>query len=149
MKDTISLTRRRKRTQHLLCNLADHVPVATATPINKSVIDLLHIADMLGADNLEPSTLNAFKRMLGVRNINRSLTEEEIARLREEIQRFTVRRTKRVLNNLIQREPEHYVDKAGQQCRFPRHKPMVFTTLEGAVLRVGLWWGVSTNWRNS
>lgn len=115
-----------QRTQHLLRNMADHVLLFTATPINKSVVDLLHIADMLGADNLEPTTLNAFKRMLGVRNINRSLTEKEIARLREEIQRFTVRRTKRVLNNLIQREPERYVDKTGKQCRFPQHKAKVY-----------------------
>ena len=119
-----------QRTQHLLRNIADHVLLFTATPINKSVVDLLHIADMLGADNLEPSTLNAFKRMLGVRNINRSLTDEEIATLREEIQRFTVRRTKRVLNNLIQREPAHYVDKSGRQCRFPRHKPRVYSLQE-------------------
>jgi len=119
-----------QRTQHLLRNMADHVLLFTATPINKSVVDLLHIADMLGADNLDPSTLKAFKRMLGVRNINRSLTEEEIARLREEIQRFTVRRTKRVLNNLIQREPEQYIDKTGRQCRFPRHKPLVYPLQE-------------------
>lgn len=119
-----------QRTQHLLRNMSDHVLLFTATPINKSVVDLLHIVDMLGADNLEPSTLNAFKRMLGVRNINRSLTEEEIAKLREEIQRFTVRRTKRVLNNLIEREPEHYVDKTGRQCRFPRHKPRVYSLQE-------------------
>ena len=43
-----------QRTQHLLRNMADHVLLFTATPINKSVVDLLRIADMLGADNLEP-----------------------------------------------------------------------------------------------
>ena len=116
-----------QRTQHLLRNMADHVLLFTATPINKSVVDLLRIADMLGADNLEPSTLKAFKKMLGVRSINRSLTEQEIETLRKEIQRFTVRRTKKVLNGLIEREPEHYVDKDGRQCRFPRHKPIVYT----------------------
>jgi len=116
-----------QRTQHLLRNMADHVLLFTATPINKSVVDLLRIADMLGADNLEPSTLKAFKKMLGVRSINRSLTEQEIETLRKEIQRFTVRRTKKVLNGLIEREPEHYVDKDGRKCRFPRHKPIVYT----------------------
>jgi superfamily II DNA or RNA helicase len=121
-----------QRTQHLLRNMADHVLLFTATPINKSVVDLLRIADMLGADNLEPSTLKAFKKMLGVRNINRSLTEQEIETLRKEIQRFTVRRTKKVLNGLIEREPEHYVDKNGRQCRFPQHKPIVYTLDEPA-----------------
>ncbi len=119
-----------QRSQHLLRNMADHVLLFTATPINKSVVDLLRIADMLGADNLEPSTLKAFKKMLGVRSINRSLTEQEIETLRKEIQWFTVRRTKKVLNGLIEREPEHYVDKDGRQCRFPRHKPIVYALEE-------------------
>ena len=121
-----------QRTQHLLRNMADHVLLFTATPINKSVIDLLRIADMLGADNLEPSTLNAFKKMLGVRNIHRSLTDQEIATLRNEIQRFTVRRTKKVLNRLIEREPKCYVDRGGRPCRFPRHKPIVYKLDEPA-----------------
>jgi superfamily II DNA or RNA helicase len=115
------------RTQHLLRNMSDHVLLFTATPINRSVLDLLRIADMLGADNLDESTLKAFKKMLGVKSINRSLTEEEIAELRKEIQRFTVRRTKRMLNQLIDREPEHYRDQFGDTCRFPKHKPEIYT----------------------
>lgn len=118
------------RTQHLLRNMADHVLLFTATPINRSVIDLLRIADMLGADNLEPATLRAFKKMLGVRDINRSLTEEEIATLRAEIQKFTVRRTKRMLNALIDREPEAYRDKDGRPCRFPAHRPRTYALNE-------------------
>ncbi len=109
------------RTQSLLRNMADHVLVFTATPINRSVVDLLRIVDLLGADNLEEETLNAFKRMLGVQNINRSLTEEELKVLRVEIQKFTVRRTKRTLNDLIRQQPEAYVDRNGRPCRFPRH----------------------------
>jgi CTP:molybdopterin cytidylyltransferase MocA len=116
-----------QRTQHLLRNMADHVLLFTATPINKSVVDLLRIADMLGADNLEPSTLKAFRKMLGVKNINRSLTETEIDTLREEIQRFTVRRTKKVLNSLIEREPERYTDRTDRPCRFPRHAPRIYS----------------------
>ena len=114
------------RTQHLLRNMADHVLLFTATPINRSVVDLLRITDMLGADNLDPSTLGAFRKMLGVRSINRSLTEDEIEALRKEIQRFTVRRTKRMLNRLIDREPEHYRDRSGNPCRFPKHLPKIY-----------------------
>lgn len=115
------------RTQNLLRNMADHVLLFTATPINRSVIDLLRIVDMLGADNLEPSTLQAFKKLLGVRDINRSLTEDEITALRIEIQKFTVRRTKKMLNALIDRDPEAYRDKAGRPCRFPVHEPKIYT----------------------
>jgi len=109
------------RTQSLLRNMADHVLVFTATPINRSVVDLLRIVDLLGADNLEQETLVAFKRMLGVQNINRSLTEDELRVLRSEIQKFTVRRTKRTLNALIDLQPEAYLDRNGRPCRFPEH----------------------------
>ena len=124
------LNMKSNRTQQLLRNMADHVLLFTATPINRSVLDLLRIADMLGADNLEPSTLDAFKKMLGVRSINRSLSEEEIGVLRKEIQRFTVRRTKHMLNAQIDRDPEHYLDRDGTPCRFPRHLPKIYTLNE-------------------
>lgn len=114
------------RTQQLLRNMADHVMLFTATPINRSAQDLLRVADMLGADNLDESTLTAFERMLGVRSIPRTLSEEEIAQLRSEIAKFTVRRTKRMLNELIAREPEAYRDASGRLCRFPEHRPRIY-----------------------
>ena len=117
---------RSNRTQQLLRNMADHVVLLTATPINRGVSDLLRIADMLGADNLSPETLQAFDKMLGVTNLSRSLTEEEINTLRHEIQTFTVRRTKRVLNKLIDREPEAYRDRNGNMCRFPEHVAKIY-----------------------
>lgn len=88
--------------------------------------DLLRIADMLGADNLADSTLKALQRMLGARSLTRTLSEAEVDQLRNEIRQFTVRRTKRVLNELIDREPEAYRDHRGRLCRFPRHKPKVY-----------------------
>lgn len=115
-----------QRTQQLLRNMADHVVLLTATPLNRSVLDLLRIADMLGADNLSPSVLKAFQKMLGKPNINRTLTEEEANELKKEINRFTVRRTKSDLNKLVDREPEKYLDRDGKQCRFPKHKAMVY-----------------------
>lgn len=123
------------RTQLLLRNMADHVVALTATPINRGVNDLLRIADMLGADNLADSTLKAFQRMLGGRGLNRALSEGEVEQLRAEIGRFTVRRTKRVLNQLIDREPEAYRDHRGRPCRFPRHKPKVYRLGEPGVDR--------------
>lgn len=115
------------RTQQLLRNMADHVMLFTATPINRSAQDLLRIADMLGADNLDASTIAAFEKMLGVRSISRTLTDDEIRQLRGEIAKFTVRRTKAMLNELIAREPEAYRDAAGRMCRFPKHRPRIYT----------------------
>lgn len=119
-----------KRTQHLLRNMADHVVLFTATPINRTAVDLLRIADMLGADNLEPTTVKAFHKILGVKNINRSLSEDELDLLRGEIQKFTVRRTKRMLNELIAERPGAYTDANGRPCRFPRHVPEVYSLQE-------------------
>ncbi len=120
------------RTQRLFRNMADHVLLFTATPINRSVTDLLRIADLLGADNLQPSTVEAFEKMFGSRSLRRALTEEEISQLRSEIGRFTVRRTKRMLNGLIQRDPDSYMDRNGRPCRFPKHKPKTYALSESA-----------------
>lgn len=114
------------RTRQLLRNMADHVILFTATPINRSVLDLLRIADMLGADNLQASTLAAFKKMLGARQLDRTLTDEERDSLRTEIRRFTLRRTKRELNKLIAEEPSAYRDARGNPCRFPKHRAQIY-----------------------
>lgn len=119
------------RTQNLLRNMADHVMLFTATPINRSVIDLLRIADMLGADNLDDSTLDMFNKLLKLKHINRTLDVDEVNKLKSEIARFTVRRTKKMLNQLIDRDPELYLDKNGKQCRFPKHKSKVYKLREG------------------
>ena len=120
------------RSKHLLQNLADHLLLFTATPINKSAADLLRMADLLGGDNLAESTVDAFRKVLGGRSMKRSLSEQEISLLREEIQRFTVRRTKSMLNELIKKEPEKYRDKAGKKCCFPKHKALVYKLKESA-----------------
>lgn len=114
------------RTKEILRNMADHVLLFTATPINWGVVDLLRIVDMLGADNLEDGTLEMFKKLLGKQSIRHSFTELEARQLRAEIRRFTVRRTKRMLNALIDREPDKYTDYRGVKCRFPKHKPEIY-----------------------
>jgi len=120
------------RTQQLLRNMADHVALFTATPINRSAVDLLRIADMLGADNLDDDTVKAFDRMLGARSISRTLSEEEIAELRREVAKFTVRRTKSVLNQLIDKDPAAYTDAKGRRCRFPKHNADMYSLNESS-----------------
>ena len=124
------------RTQQLLRNMADHVALFTATPINRSAADLLRIADMLGADNLDDATIEAFGRMLGARSLSRTLSEDEIGELRREIAKFTVRRTKRVLNRLIDKDPSAYTDATGRRCRFPKHKARTYSLKESESDRI-------------
>ena len=117
------LSNKANRTQRLLRNIADHVVLFTATPINRGVQDLLNIADLLGADNLQESTVDAFKGILGFRSTQHAMTDAELDVIREEVQRFTVRRTKRDLNGLIDARPQDYRSKDGRLCRFPTHVP--------------------------
>ena len=86
-----------ERTRGILSNSADNIIMFTATPINKSVTDILKIVDLLGADNLEESALNVFDKISkeihskGVFN----LEIQDRLELKNEIQRFTSRRTKK------------------------------------------------------
>lgn len=121
-----------RRTRMVLSNMADHTLLFTATPINRSVIDLLRIADTLGADNLAPETLTMFEGLLRSRRLDRSLTPGELSALRQELERFTVRRTKRELNALVDRDPEAYRDARGRPCRYPRHRSHIYRLDESA-----------------
>ncbi|PYG03262.1 Superfamily II DNA/RNA helicases, SNF2 family [Thioalkalivibrio sp. ALE21] len=127
--------RRSRRTRRLFTNhLADDVLLFTATPINRNVDDLVRIADLLGADNLQPSTLKALER------VNRpgrwhGLGEDEAAQLRDEIRTFTIRRTKRMFNALIDRAPGAYRDHTGRPCRYPEHRSYSYSLNEPAADR--------------
>ncbi len=120
------LTVTARRTQRLLRNMADYVIMFTATPLNKSVLDLLRIADILGADNLAPETLKMFRKLMSARNVNRTLEEPEIETLRREIKRFTIRRTKPLLNHLIKSNPDQYKDKNDKPCKYPEHEATIY-----------------------
>ncbi|NJN36315.1 MAG: hypothetical protein HC794_03720 [Nitrospiraceae bacterium] len=112
--------------------MADHTILFTATPINRNAADLLRLVDVLGADNLADETLEAFEEML--RNPNRvgALTEPQLERLRAELRRFTVRRTKSMLNALVDQAPERYQDLTGKLCRYPRHDSKTYLLHESA-----------------
>ena len=119
-----------RRTQAILGNMADHAILFTATPINRSAVDLLRLADMLGADNLADSTLEAFSSLLQRSKLDRTLSIGELTALRRELQRFTVRRTKTMLNALVDAAPEAYLDASGRQCRYPEHRAKTYALHE-------------------
>ncbi|WP_181234121.1 helicase-related protein [Enhygromyxa salina] len=105
-------------------NLADHVVLFTATPINRDVSDLLGIVDLLGADNLDDETLKILLES-GWRR-KRPLDDDDRLRLRRAVGGFTVRRTKSMFNTLIEREPTAYHNAEDQPCRYPDHKPRYY-----------------------
>lgn len=118
------------RTRMLLGNMSDHTVLFTATPINKSAVDLLRLADMLGADNLDEDTLRMFGALLSRRAKYSGLAHSELLALRTAIQRFTVRRTKSRLNEMVDVEPESYKDARGRRCRYPEHLTEVYSLAE-------------------
>lgn len=115
-----------QRTRAILGNMADHAILFTATPINRGTVDLLRLADMLGADNLAESTVKALAPLFRRPKLDRTLTEAELENLRRELQRFTVRRTKKSLNAMVDAAPEKYRDSAGRQCRYPEHRAQIY-----------------------
>lgn len=126
------LNRTSERSRVLLGNMADHTILFTATPINRNAADLLRLADVLGADNLADETLEAFEEMLRHPNQVGALSEQQLERLRAELRRFTVRRTKSMLNELVDRAPERYQDLTGKLCRYPRHESETYPLHESA-----------------
>lgn len=113
------LSRQSKRTRRLYENAADHVLLFTATPLNRGPQDLLAIIDILGADNFDPAVLTVVDRIRKGRIDE--LSRGELSLLKRAIQRFTVRRTKTMLNRMIDEDPESYVDQFGRPCRYPVH----------------------------
>lgn len=119
-----------KRTAKIRQSGADHVVMFTATPINRGAQDLLAMVDLLGADNFEDETLQILDR-LASRNSDPVLSDADKSRLRGEIQRFTVRRTKTVLNAMVARDEAAYAHPvSGRTCRYPEHLMKTYLTGE-------------------
>jgi len=126
------LSRTSNRTRHVREASADHVLLFTATPINRGAEDLLSLVDLLGADNFEDETLDLLDQ-LGRQRQDTVLTPGQQDLLRREIQRFTVRRTKAALNELVAQDPDAYRHSvSGRVCRYPTHEPVSYPTGETA-----------------
>lgn len=126
------LNRDSNRTQQVRDSRADHVALFTATPINRGAPDLLQLVGLLGADNFDDATLDILQR-LERRRGDDLLSSGELSQLQREIQRFTVRRTKSMLNALVDREPDAYRHPDGNRtCRYPVHVARTYATRETA-----------------
>lgn len=124
------LTTTSNRTQRVRENAADHVLLFTATPINRGAEDLLALMDLLGADNFEDATLEVLDQ-LSRPGQQALLAPEHREMIRREIQRFTVRRTKSMLNDLVDREPDAYRNRStGRISRYPLQSAHAYPTGE-------------------
>ena len=120
-----------RRSRSLLENVADHVVLFTATPINRGVEDLLTMIDVLGADNFEDDVLDVMDTVLTRRRrTGEGISESEQTVIHAAMSEFVVRRTKSAFNRLIDREPERYHNVLGDRCRYPRHTAETYPTGE-------------------
>jgi len=110
------------RTQRLLNNLSDQTLLFTATPINRSAIDLLRLIDILGADNFDDDVLIIFERLNRSGHDFNQIHPSDLAQLQAAIAQFTLRRTKAQLNAMVEQEPEAYRAANGRICRYPAHQ---------------------------
>lgn len=125
------LSPKANRTKHVRESVADHVLLFTATPISRGAQDLLSLVGLLGADNFDDDTLEVLEQLDRGARLDEALTSSQRERLRQEIQRFTVRRTKSALNHIVAQNEEAYRHPdTGRICRYPVHEPHVYQTGE-------------------
>lgn len=116
-----------KRSIAIRRNNADFKILITATPINKKIDDLLKIIELLDVDNLDDESFESFKSLRLRPDLKKP---KDIEKLRKFISRFTVRRTKKIINEQIAIEPKKYENVLGDTCRFPTQIEKTYKTLE-------------------
>ncbi|MCF2873818.1 MULTISPECIES: SNF2-related protein [unclassified Tenacibaculum] len=116
-----------KRSIAIRKNNADYKLLITATPINKKVDDLLKIVELLDIDNLDDESFESFKNLKIRPNLKKP---KDIQKLKNFVSKFTVRRTKKNINDQIDLEPHLYKNSLGKQCRFPTQISKTYKTEE-------------------
>jgi superfamily II DNA or RNA helicase len=107
---------------------SSHIILSTATPINKKADDLLRLIELLDIDNLSDEDLANY---IELRKKKISLIDDtQLTNLRNYINQFIVRRTKKELNKMIERDPEAYKNSNGHRCKYPKAIADTYTTGE-------------------
>lgn len=117
-----------KRSRAIMPKGSSHVILSTATPINKKADDLLRLIELLDVDNLSDDDLDTYLQLRKRRR--KEINKTEVESLKSYVSQFIVRRTKKELNKMIHREPEHYKNRLGNICKYPRTKSTVYQTGE-------------------
>lgn len=107
-----------KRSQAISPKGSSHVILSTATPINKKADDLLRLVELLDIDNLSDDDLTTYLELR--KNRKKNIDKKHLEQLKGYINQFIVRRTQRELNKMIEREPEHYRNRYGKTCKYPK-----------------------------
>ncbi|HAS46695.1 MAG TPA: hypothetical protein DCS93_39795 [Microscillaceae bacterium] len=123
------LNKHSNRSIKLQNNLANNIVLYTATPINKKARDLFRLVEILDIDNLSDEAIKEYKRLKAFSN-KRNLHPNELQQLQGYIQDFMVRRTKKELNQKIQKHPDAYRNKLGDKCSYPKQNCLSYNLEE-------------------
>lgn len=116
------------RSKAVQSNQANHIILATATPINRRAEDLLQLIQLLDVDNLSDDDFQLYKRLR--EQPKRQLESGDLDNLKRFISQFTVRRTKSKLNKEVAKEPHKYHNRLGKPCKFPLQHCKTYRTNE-------------------
>lgn len=117
-----------KRSRAIIPKGSSHVILSTATPINKKIDDLLRLIELLDIDNLSDEDLITYLELR--KNRKKGIDKQHLEKLKRYVNQFIVRRTKKELNRMIEREPEHYKNRLGHTCKYPKTNSSVYATGE-------------------
>lgn len=121
------LNKTSRRSRSILNSMADHTILFTATPINKKIEDILRLVEILDVDNLSDKSFEAYKKLV----VRKSLkSPEEQQQVKDLLTSFTVRRTKKELNRMIDQEPDRYLNRKKMPCRYPEQRNLKYETHE-------------------
>ncbi|GAA4334388.1 SNF2-related protein [Flaviaesturariibacter amylovorans] len=118
------------RSNAIAQHVADFVILSTATPINKRAEDLLRLVELLDPDNLGDDELADFKQLYTSPKKALEDDPDVLRKLRSYIWKFTLRRTKSDLNELVDSDRAAYTNVLGECCRYPDQKHEVYQTGE-------------------
>ncbi len=117
-----------KRSKAISPKGSSHVILSTATPINKKADDLLRLIELLDIDNLSDEDLTTYLELR--KNRKKNIDKKHLEQLKGYINQFIVRRTKKELNKMVDREPDLYKNRHGNTCKYPNTKSEVYPTGE-------------------
>ncbi len=126
------LSSKSNRSEQLQFNLADHLILLTATPINRRLEDIFRLIEIMGVDNLDDDAIKQYELLRKEANKARNLSDEERELLGGYLSQFLVRRTKKELNKRVDEHPEGHRLPSGRLCKFPKQVPGIYTLHESS-----------------
>ncbi len=118
------------RSERLQTNVADHLLLLTATPINRRFEDMFRLIEIMGIDNLDETAVNDYLRLYKLAKKGIRITLKDKEKLQGYLSQFLIRRTKRELNRRVDEVPEAHRLPSGRLCKYPKQIPDVYSLKE-------------------